>query len=127
MSEISLELTTSIAPAKKFTVDGDEYLLLGVDHLTPEQENKVMALFARHALLLAEQEQTSHLGKGEAIAGRVRQCRLSLISTLTNLPQDIAGRLPLTQQARLMETLQEEMNSEDDDPVTAPESGDGAE
>lgn len=126
MSEISLELTTTIAPAAKFTVDGDEYLLLGVDHLTPEQENKVMALFARHALLLAEQEGTSHLGKGEQIAARVRSCRLDLIATLTNLPKDIAGRLPLTQQAKLMERLQEEMNKEDDE-APAPEAGGGAE
>lgn len=112
MSEISLSLTTRIKPAKKFTVDGEEYQLLGIDHLSPDDENKVMALFARHSLLLAEQEGTENVTKGTAVAERVRKTRLEIICTLTDLPKSVAQALPLSGQARLLETLQEEISKD---------------
>ena len=112
MSEISLALTTRIKPAKKFSVDGEEYQLLGIDHLSPEDENKVMALFARHSILLQEQEGTDNLAKGTVIADRVRKTRLEIICTLTDLPKAIASALPLGQQALLLETLQEEISAD---------------
>lgn len=117
MSEISLALTTRIAPAKKFTVDGEEYQLLGLNHLSDEDENKVMALFARHSILLAQSENTDNLVKGRDLAAKIRETRLSIISTLTDLPKDVAKALPLGQQVKLLETLQEILNDDEEPPA----------
>lgn len=115
MSEIALEITTTVKPAKKMKLDGEEYQLLGLDHLSPADENRVMALFSRHSLLLAEQEATANVDKGTATAARVRSTRMDIICALTDIPKDVAETIPLGGQVKLLEKLQELMNDTDGD------------
>lgn len=106
MSNITLALTTKLAPTRKFTVDGDEYEILGLDHLSKEDESKAVALFARHSVIATELDMTSNVEKGKELATRVRSTRLQIIATLTTLPKEIAEKLPLTEQIALITALQ---------------------
>lgn len=127
---IALALSTRVKPAKKFTVDGEEFQLLGLDHLSESDEAEAMALFSRHALLVAESESTANVLKGKEIADRVRKTRIQIICKLTDLPRSVAEKLPLSGQAALLETLRDELNTKeedsggDDDDTDADASGD---
>lgn len=112
---ISLALSTEVAPAKKFTVDGEEFSLLGTDHLSPESEAEAMALFARHGILQRDLDITPNVHKGTEIAERLRKCRILILTKLTTIPADTADKLPLGAQVALLEAIQEEMESATDD------------
>jgi hypothetical protein len=116
-----LNLTTVLKPTVKFTVDGQEFDILGVDHLSPDEEAEVMALFSRYGLKQSELEVQPNVSKGKATALEMKATRLTLLTKLTTLPPDIASKLPLTQQVRLLEAIQEEVEAEDDfEPAAAP-------
>lgn len=110
-----LALSTAVRPARKFTVDGDEYLILGLDHLSADDESEAMALLSRHRLLQVELEQTSNVQKGKSIAARARTCRFQIICKLTNLEREVAQKLPLSEQALLMEAIYTEMEDEEEE------------
>ena len=111
----SLALTTAVLPAKKFTVDGAEYEMLGTDHLSPDDEAQVLALFARHNILTMELDRERNPVKGKVIAERQRTARMAVIGKLTTLPPDVAGILPLSQQVKLLEAIREEVEQDDED------------
>lgn len=110
MSDILLELSTHIREPKKFTVDGREYQLLGLDHLGQADEVNVMALFARHSILAAELADSREVKTGERIATRLKETRLTLLTKLTDCPIDVVRKLPITSQVRLLETLERELS-----------------
>lgn len=111
----SLSLTTVLKPTKKFLVDGEEFELLGVDHLTPEAESEVMALFARYSLLSRDLDNTIHVEKGTEIAERMKSTRFTILTKLTTMPKAVASKLPLSQQVKLMEAIEGEVSSDYDD------------
>lgn len=115
MSEIALALSTEVAPAKKFTIDGEEYELLGTDHLSPSAEAEAMALFARHGVLQRDLDITPNVSKGKEIAERLRKCRILILSKLTTVPTETAEKLPLGAQVALLEAIQEQMEIATDD------------
>lgn len=120
--EIAFSLTTQIKPAKKFTIDGVEYQMKGVDHLSPDDEARVLALFSRHAILVGELEVEKNSGRGEGIAKAARETRLRIVRKLTDIPAEIAETLPLTVQVKLLEAIKEELQAdaeEDDEPNDA--------
>jgi hypothetical protein len=110
-----LALSTTVKPAKKFTVDGAEYEMWSMDHLSKTDEAQVMALFARHALIGQELELSPNVAKGSATAERLRTCRLQLLTKLTNLPREVADKLPISAQAQLLDALEDEMTPEAED------------
>ena len=123
MSDVVLALSTRVVPGKKFTVDGTEYQMLNMDHLSPEGEAKVMALFARHSNISQELELTSKVEHGEATAKRLRRCRMAILANLTDMPPDEIAKLPLGEQARLLEAIEADMSSDDQDDAPEEESG----
>jgi hypothetical protein len=137
MSGVGLALSTRVKPPKKFTVDKVEYDMLGMDHLSKDDETEVMALFARHSSISQELDMAPNVAKGKQAAERLRKCRYAIIAKLTTLPTDVAEKLPLFAQAQLLEEIETQMGSEDEDsgleeepaeeqPVTASASSSGA-
>ena len=125
-SDYALTLSTALKPAKKFLVirkDGveEEYQLLGVDHLSPTDEAKTMALFARYNWLNTELDATPKTDKGEKIAAAMRSVRLNLIAKMTDMPAHVADEMPLTQQVKLLEAIQVEIEGEDESDTVTPE------
>ncbi len=110
----TLALSTVVAPPKKFTVDGSEYHMLSMDHLSKEDEAEVMALFARHAYISQELELAPNVGKGREHATRLRTCRLSLLTKLTDMPRSLAEQLPLGAQAQLLEAVEAQMAEQEE-------------
>jgi hypothetical protein len=111
--EISLSLSTKVKPAKLFLVDGEEYKLLGLEHLTAETENEVMALFSRHGVIAGELEVCPNVAKGTVLAERLKKVQDVLISRMTNLPPDVVAKLPMMQKARLFEAIQVEVEADE--------------
>lgn len=107
-----LALNTAVKPAKKFTVDGEEFLLLGVDNLSAEQEATALALFARHGNIARALEFESNVDKGKTLALRLRSTRLDILCLLTDMPKDVADRLPAHQQVKLLDAIQAELEEE---------------
>lgn len=111
----SLALTTKLAPTTKFTVDGEEFEILGLDHLSKDDEATVVALFARHNVLAFELDNCSDVARGENLAKRVRKTRILLITKLTTVPQETAEALPLPAQVQLLGAIQQDLNTEETD------------
>lgn len=112
MTDVLLALSTHIKEPKKFTVDGAEYKLLGLDHLSPSEETLTMALFSRHSLLGEELSMTRDTKKGQRVAQSLKEARLTLLTKLTDMPIDVARKLPITAQVKLLETIEQEVSAE---------------
>lgn len=112
---MALSLSTIVKPAEKFTVDGEEFELLGMEHLSDSDEAEVIALYSRHTLLAIDLESTSAVAKGMVIAERLKATRLAILCKLTTMPKEIAIKLPDREQVRLLTALQEKDVPEDED------------
>jgi len=115
MTDYVRELSTKVEPASKFTVDGEEYELHTFEHLSPEEEAEVTALFARHAKLSELLNEAPNVKKGKEIASRLRGSRIALLSKLTTCPEDVIEKLPMSGQAQLFEAVQEEVGDATDE------------
>lgn len=125
MSEpFALSFTTSLKPTKKFKVDGVPYDILGVDHLSADDEAEVTALFARYNVLQSELEVTAQVQKGKLLAEKIKNTRLVILTKLTTMPKDVAGTLHLTQQVALLDTLASD--AENDDATAGNDEGETA-
>lgn len=119
----TLSLTTAIKDTAKFTVDGAEFQLYDMDHLSPDEESRVLALFSRFSNIAAELDGITNVLKGKDLADRLRLTREAIIEAMTDMPKDLVGKLPLSQQALLVEAMQaemEEQNGSADGAVSAP-------
>lgn len=121
---LALTLSTALAPAKKFSVDGEEYQLLGLDHLSPDDEARTMALFARHSMIASELEVTSNTEYGTKLALRLKKTRIQILCQVTDLPQEVAEKLPVAAQIQLLQAIQQELsgNQDEDDDEDAEET-----
>lgn len=106
MNDFALSFTTELAPAEQFQVDGAAYDILGLDHLSAEEEAEVTALFARFTVLAADLANTANVEKGKALALKVSATRLQLLCKLTSLTPEIASKLHVTQQVKLLEAIE---------------------
>ncbi len=120
MSKISLNLSTSVKPAEKFTVDGVEYSLLGLEHLSPEAENTITALFARHGAVSIELGYGPPIDKGEALAERLKRLQNKIIGCMTDLPEDVIETIPMMEKARLFEAINQKYEKGDDEAASNP-------
>lgn len=102
-----LELSTKVEPAEQFTVDGDEFDLLGFKHLSALEEANVMALLARYDNLSMQLVTTESDVEAVKIARRLRDKRISLLTKLTTAPSEIVDSLPLEAQVQLVRQVQE--------------------
>lgn len=120
-----ISLSTQIKPATNFSVDGVPYEMYTTDHLSEEQESEVQALFARHAVLSQRLAMCDNVQMGVKLADGMREAQLRVMALLTNLPRDLAERLPAAAKAKLIEALSIEMVSEEDDggPTATKDSG----
>lgn len=114
MTDYQLELSTRVAPPKKFLVDGVEYELLGIDNLSADDEAECMARFSRYgqtsnALSIAED-----LVQGKRLATSLRKQRTALLTKLTSLPKDVADRLPGPEAVKLITAAQQMMEEDPD-------------
>jgi hypothetical protein len=111
--EFILELSTTVAPAKQFTVDGKIYEMFTGAHLSPGQEAHINALFSQHIRLSRRLAAATSIKKGELLAAHLRDIRIRLISTMTTLTYDEASALPMPAQVSLLNSIQRNMESAD--------------
>lgn len=135
---LPLELSTKVAPGRPIDLDGQRFEMLTMDHLSPDLEAEVMALFSRHATWGATLEVAPNKPAGEKAAKQLRTCRVLLLEKLTTIPRDLIDELPISAQAKLLDAIQEEMAIQVNDPegeedlgarteetAKPPEGGDG--
>lgn len=104
-----MELSTQVAPAAMFTVDGDEYHLRTLDHMSAAEEAEVTGLFQRFSKSFENLQEQTDAAKAERIAGSLRKQRIHLLTKITDMPESVAASLPASAQGKLLETLQEEL------------------
>ncbi len=109
-----LELTTTVEPAKEFTIDGEVYKLYGLNHLSKKDETEALALFARHGILVNRLEMSANVNKGKELAESVKSCRMQILTRLTNAPLNVVELLPLGEQVKLFKAVQEEIGDDGD-------------
>jgi hypothetical protein len=112
--EVALVLSTRLKEPKLIQIDGEDFSLLGVDHLSPTEESEVMALFARYGYKAAELDAQPNVSKGKVLADAMKETRIVLITKLTDIPKAVALRLPLSQQVVLLETIQAQVQAVED-------------
>lgn len=117
MSSPILELSTQVEPASTFTVDGEEFELLGFKHLNADQEAEVMGMLSRFDNLAMKLATSDDDRQAQSLAGRLRDRRYAIIARLTTLPEDKIKQLPLPAQVRLMRTIQQRAGLSDGDDV----------
>lgn len=110
-----LELSTQVAPARVFTVDGEDFHLLGFEHLDADGEAKVTAGFARHERLADLLGKTKDPTKAQSVAKKLRASRVNLITLLTDVPEAKVAELPMPAQGKLLRALQKEVYDEDEE------------
>lgn len=113
-----IELTTEVEPARTFTVDGEEYQLLGFEHLSADSEAKLMGNLARFERTQLQLQLTNDDKEATTLAKRLRERRITLLTELTTLPRDVAEKLPLPSQVKLVRVAQE---------LVAPDGSEGGE
>ncbi len=114
MTEPFMALSSKVAPAKLVKIDGEEYELFGTDHLTPNDEAEVMALFSRHSALQNELAITSNVAAGTAVAQKVRKARIAILAKLTTIPRAQLDKYPTGLHVALLEGIQTEIDAEAD-------------
>lgn len=124
-----LDLTTQVAPTKKFTIDGEEYDLLTLEHLSPEKESLVTATFARFQRIYNRLERASNDGSAIKEASKLRHCRETLILAMTSAPADVVSELGPTAQGKILDAIQTEIvlaggGADDDEDDDVDESAD---
>lgn len=108
-SDPILELSTEVEPAKLIQIDGEDYKLLGFEHLDEEQEVKATAAFARHAKLMQALGEEPSIAKSEQISKKLRDNRIKLLAMLTTAPEEVIEKLPMTAAAKLLSAVEEEV------------------
>jgi hypothetical protein len=109
-NESILSLNTEVEPTLVFEVDGDQYELRTVSHLSTLEEAKLRRLYRREEQL---NSQLTKIGSKddaalERIGTRLVGLRVELIVMMTNLPQEIAEQLPALAQNKLLRAIGKE-------------------
>lgn len=102
-----LELSTTVLPGQKFSVDGDEYEMANPDSLSEDDESRVMGKFALHARTARRLDNARNETEARRFAKELRRSRIGLLVELTNLPNDVATKLPISAQNALIESISE--------------------
>lgn len=116
-----LDLTTELSPTKKIRIDDEEYDLLNFDHLNPEQEASVTAMFARFQKVYGRLEVAKNDSAATSEALKLRQYREALIVLMTTVPKDLVKRLSAAKQGKLLGAIQDEIGAE----IDVEDEGDG--
>lgn len=110
MTDHILSLSTEVEPAQKFEIDGTEYDLLGVEHLSPEQEASATAKFTRFMQIARTLDRTTNERQATNLAKQLRERRIELITLVTTVPKDVAESLPIRGQLQLFQAVSTSLN-----------------
>src|SRR5688572_27618701 len=111
----TIALSTEILPAKKIKVDGEEYELLSFDHISPETEAQVTALFARFQRTYQLMAGSPKDDKAVKLAKQLRRYRELLIAKMTTIPLSKVKQYHPGVQGKLLEAIEEETGEADED------------
>jgi Mn-dependent DtxR family transcriptional regulator len=103
-----LELSTTVEPSKTFTVDDEEYKLLTLAHLGPEDEARAMGDSARFENIMNRMARAGNDKEAERLAASLRRKRIDILCQLTTMPREVVERLPIPAQAQLFQAVQRE-------------------
>ena len=115
MTNVLFEISTEVTPTASFDVDGVLYKIKSSEHLSEAEEVRVNVLFARHVRLARLLDEEENEVKATKVATALRRNRMELLCTLTDLPRDVAERLPMSGQVKLLDYIRKEVSGEPDD------------
>lgn len=110
-----LDLTTEVLPSKLIRIDGEEYDLLNYDHLSPEDEAKVTATFARFQKVYGRLSEAKNESAATAEALKLNGLREKLITKMTSVPLEKLRELGPAKQGLILRAIQNEISVATDD------------
>jgi hypothetical protein len=102
------EISTEAAEPVPFAVDGELYHIHGFEFMSKAEEARTTALFSRYDRLSRRLEEAKSREDAERIAGAMYDLRMELLTTLTDLPREVAEKLPMSGQTKLMREISRE-------------------
>ena len=120
MSDPILSLSTQLDPPDTFEVDGESFNLLGLKHLSDEQEAEAQGLFARFQNISGQLETAANDQVAKRLSKDLRKRRLDLIALMTTVPRDLVEKLPLPAQVKLFKAIMEDFIAGDEDAEAEP-------
>lgn len=105
-------LSTIAEPAAIFEIDGDQYALYGLRGLNRETEAKLHWLFRRHMRVASELQSVEHEAKAMELALALRDIEVEVITSMTNVPRELAERLGLEARAILFNYLGQHLQNQ---------------
>lgn len=118
-----LEISTEAVPAQKFKIDEEVYQLFSFEHLSPKQEAKVTACFARFQRTYLALDRAKTETQAEKIAEKVREHRLRLIGLMTDVPYEVYEPLSPAKQGQILRAIQDEIGAEAEDELGVEDDG----
>jgi hypothetical protein len=107
-----LDISTEVDPPKLIKIDGEDYQLLGFDHLSPEEESEVTAAFARFQTAFTRLDQATSDKAATQEAIKLRRKREQLIGLMTTVPREVISKLTTAKQGQLLRAIQDEIGQE---------------
>lgn len=104
-----LTLSTEIKSPNTIDVDGKLYKVLSGEHLGRAEEAQLMALFREHDRHQLRLQRSKRRDEAEKAAGNMRDVRVEIITSLTDLPEKMVAGFGMSTQAQLMEICAKEM------------------
>ena len=98
-------LSTQVAEPATVEIDDTEYKVLGEQNIGRAEEVTLMALFKQHEHAQRDFDTGRDKRKITSAAERMRNTRLEIITTFTDIPFDVADKLPLVAQAHLLDII----------------------
>lgn len=116
-TDAALTIATDLEPTKKIKLDGTDYELLTVNHLSPQQEAAVTATFSRFQRIFEQLEVAKNDPVAEKLAADLQQYRAKLIGLMTTIPSSVVRGLRPGVQSEIVKAIRKEWapDGEDDE------------
>lgn len=108
-------ISTTLKETEYVDIDGEMYKIYGREHIGEEQEVELMSLFKRHERWQKQYETSKKDALVRDGAKGMRDARLEIITTFTDIPDEVASKIPLFAQAELLNVIAVEMGFASDE------------
>jgi hypothetical protein len=96
-----LELSTEVEPSFTIAIDGVDYELRTMSHLTKLEEAKLRRIVRKEIIQVEKINATSDDTLIERLATDLSNLRMELIEMMTTIPHDVLLKLPAMAQAKI--------------------------
>lgn len=110
-----ISLSTQVVEPAEVEIDDDKYQVYGQDHIGRDKEIRLMTLFKNHERAQRRFDTAKSDSDTAKAASLMRDARIDIITEFSTIPEEVADKLPLHAQGRLLDIIATEMGFAADD------------